>query len=128
MLALVNVNRNLATIFVKRQPIVSETLAARLAQARREMGVREWRDVRRSEIAKAADVDPSMVTHYEQGRSIPREDILERLAAFFGTTPRELRYGPEPVARARVDYGRMSTATPADAPIMAQPTPAKKRA
>lgn len=75
-----NVKRIFSTIIVVRQVVVDRTLSERLAQSRREKGVREWRDVRRAEIAEAAKVDPSMITLYEQGKSDPSEDVLSRLA------------------------------------------------
>jgi transcriptional regulator with XRE-family HTH domain len=100
---------------VARQRIVERTLSERLAQARREMGVREWRDVRRAEIAEAVGVDPSMVTLYERG-SVPSEAVLAKLARFFGTTPAYLRYGVvEPVA-----------ASAEGPPTAGKPTPARK--
>jgi transcriptional regulator with XRE-family HTH domain len=57
------------------------------------MGVREWRDVRRSELAEAAGLDPSSITLYEQGRSLPSEGVIAKLAAFLRVTPAYLRYG-----------------------------------
>jgi transcriptional regulator with XRE-family HTH domain len=69
------------------------TLGERLAQARREMGVREHRDVSRQELAKAAGVDSSMISQYESNAKVPREDTLGRLAKFLGVTPAFLRYG-----------------------------------
>ena len=65
----------------------------RLAQARRMLGVREWRDVKRSEIAEAAGIDPSTVTLYEKGGSGIGEDVLKKLCAFLGVTPQYVRYG-----------------------------------
>jgi transcriptional regulator with XRE-family HTH domain len=74
---------------------VSKTLGERLAQARREKGVREWRDLARTEIAEACGVDPSMISLYELGKNVPREDALTKLADFLGVTPAYLRYGVE---------------------------------
>ena len=84
---------------------MKRTLGDRLAQARRELGVREWRDVRRREIAEAAGVDPSTITLYEQGKSNVGEDVLALLARFFGTTPALLRYGPPESQPVTVDRG-----------------------
>jgi transcriptional regulator with XRE-family HTH domain len=81
-------------------------------------------------MGKAAGVTAAAISLWESNGRAPREEALAKLAAYLGVTPAFLRYGVEPTAapRARVDYGRRSTATPADAPLMAQPTPAKKRA
>lgn len=72
---------------------MKRTLGQRLAQARREKGVREWRDVSRGEIAKAAKVDPSMISNYESDKNVPGEDVLLLLSKFLGRDPAWLRYG-----------------------------------
>lgn len=65
----------------------------RIAQARRELGVRQHRDVFRAEVATAVGVDPSTVTAWEQGKKTPREEALAKLARVLGVTPAFLRYG-----------------------------------
>lgn len=68
-------------------------MGERIAQARRELGVRERRDVTRADLAAACRVVPSAVTYWETDEKTPREDALERLAAYLGVTPAYLRYG-----------------------------------
>jgi transcriptional regulator with XRE-family HTH domain len=65
----------------------------RIAQARREKGVRERRDVLRADLAEAVGVDPSTITAWEKGLKSPREEVLAKLAAYLGVTPEFLRYG-----------------------------------
>jgi transcriptional regulator with XRE-family HTH domain len=80
--------------------MMPQSLGERLAQARREKGVRDKRDILRTEIAEAAGVDPSMVTAYEKGASVPREEVLAKLAEFLHVTPAYLRYGVTESGRA----------------------------
>ncbi len=73
----------------------------RIAQTRREKGVRERRDITKGEVAEATGVDPSTVSLWEGGKKSPREDTLAKLAKFLGVSPAYLRYGvaavsPEP--------------------------------
>lgn len=84
--------------FAPPQVTHRQEVGARIAQARREMGVRERRDVLRGELAEAVGVDPSTITAWEQGKKSPREEVLAKLAAFLGVTPAYLRYGVRPVA------------------------------
>jgi transcriptional regulator with XRE-family HTH domain len=72
---------------------VTTTLGKRIAQARRLKGVREGRDVKPKEMAKAAGVDPSTISLWEADKKSPREDALTRLAKFLDVTPAYLRYG-----------------------------------
>lgn len=69
------------------------TLGKRIAQARREKGVREHRDILLSEIAAAVGVTATSVSEWEADKKAPREDALARLAKFLDTTPAWLRYG-----------------------------------
>jgi transcriptional regulator with XRE-family HTH domain len=71
------------------------TLGERIAQARREKGVRERRDVSQSEIAEAIGVTTANHSRWESGQRVPREDALGKLAAYLGVTPAYLRYGVE---------------------------------
>ena len=73
-----------------------ETIGDRIAQARREMGVRLRRDVFAAEVAEAVGVTASNYSRWEANERVPREDALERLAAVFGVTPAFLRYGIQP--------------------------------
>lgn len=72
---------------------MTETLGDRIAQARREMGVRLRRDVTRGELAASVGVDPSTVSLWESDKKSPREEALAKLAAYLGVTPAYLRYG-----------------------------------
>lgn len=70
-----------------------QTLGRRLAQARREMAVREHRDVTAAEVAKAAGVSSASLSQWENDERVPRDPALLRLAAFLGVSPAYLRYG-----------------------------------
>ena len=70
-----------------------QTVAEGIAQARREMSVRERRDVSGEEIAAAVGVTPAAYSRWEKGDRTPSEDYVVALAAFFGVTPAYLRYG-----------------------------------
>jgi transcriptional regulator with XRE-family HTH domain len=88
---------------------ILESVGARLAHARREMGVREGREVTRAELAAAVDVAPSTVTQWEKGKKQPREEVLGRAAAFLGVSPMWLRYGNG------TESGRVSEPAPTSA-------------
>lgn len=75
----------------------AQEIGARIAQARREKGVRERRDIRPAEVARAVKVSGATVSEWEAGKIIPREDAMEKLAAYLDVTPMFLRYG-EPVS------------------------------
>ena len=72
------------------------TLGARIAQARREMAVREERDVTASEVAKAVGVTNTSMSEWENDKKAPREGALAKLADYLGVTPAYLRYGVLP--------------------------------
>lgn len=63
-----------------------------LAQARREKSVREWRDIERQEIAEAVGVTATAYGRWERGERMPSREDLDRLADYFGTTPKDLQY------------------------------------
>jgi transcriptional regulator with XRE-family HTH domain len=69
------------------------TLGQRLAQARRELAVRERRDVSQADVADAVGYSRTAVSEWEAGTKIPREEALAKLATFLGVTPAFLRYG-----------------------------------
>lgn len=70
-----------------------ESLADRIAQARREKAVRDRADVRPIDVARALGVSSATVSDWESGKISPREDALAKLAQFLGVTPAFLRYG-----------------------------------
>lgn len=72
---------------------IPKTLGERIAQARREKGVREHRDITRVDVAEAVGVVPSAVTFWETDEKSPREDTLAKVADYLGVTPAYLRYG-----------------------------------
>jgi transcriptional regulator with XRE-family HTH domain len=74
----------------------SQTLGARVAQARRELSVRLRRDVSASDMAKALGVSPATVYRWESDEKSPKDDSLDALAKFLGVTPAFLRYGVVP--------------------------------
>ena len=66
----------------------------RIAQARRELGVRLGRDVRPVDVARELKVSQATVSDWESGKTAaPRDELLVRLAGFLGVTPEFLRYG-----------------------------------
>lgn len=65
----------------------------RIAQARRQKGVREQREVQQSEVAAALGVGAATVSRWEADQAIPRRAAIIRLAAFLGVTPEYLDYG-----------------------------------
>lgn len=72
------------------------TLGGRIAQARREKGVRDHRDVTQADVGKAVGVSGAAVSQWESGDRVPREDVLAKLADYLDVTPSYLRYGIKP--------------------------------
>jgi transcriptional regulator with XRE-family HTH domain len=68
-------------------------IGERIAQARRELGVRERKDIRPVDVARALEVSGASVSDWEAGKAAPGDENLRRLAAFLGVTPQFLRYG-----------------------------------
>jgi transcriptional regulator with XRE-family HTH domain len=115
-----------------------DTLAEGIAQARRELGVRQRRDVPQEEIASAVGVSVAAYSRWEKGERVPNEDYVRKLALFFGVTPAFLRYGlvvpapPEvldqpPVAEDRVPDEEVTAEIDAEA-ARKPGTPQKKAA
>lgn len=48
--------------------------------------LREDRDLRQSDLAKAVGIDQRTISNYETGKSNPDSDALIRLADFFGVS------------------------------------------
>ena len=48
--------------------------------------LREDRDLRQSDLAKATGIDQRTISNYETGKTNPDSDALIRLADFFGVT------------------------------------------
>lgn len=66
----------------------------RIAQARRELGVRKGRDVRPVDVARALKVSQATVSDWESGKTAaPRRELLEKLAAYLGVTREYLLFG-----------------------------------
>lgn len=70
-----------------------ETVGDRIAQARREKGVRDRRDVKPVDLARALDVSGATVSDWEAGKIKPRDDAMLKLADYLGVDPGWLRYG-----------------------------------
>lgn len=91
--------------------MTEQSLGERIAQARRELGVRERRDVSQLDVAKAIGVSGAAVSQWESDERAPREEAFAKLADYLGVTPAYLRYGvtegkdAKPRQRARVDHG-----------------------
>lgn len=93
------------------------TLGERAAQARREKGVRERRDITQAMVAKAVGVSGATISDMESGKKVPGEAILAKVASFLGVTPAFLRYGVpmEPSSGEAVYGGQVSDADAAAA-------------
>lgn len=76
----------------------AKAFGRRVAQERRHKAVAEERDIAQKDVAKALSVSESTVSRWEAGEVMPRDDVLTRLAKYFGVTPAWLRYGQEPRA------------------------------
>lgn len=71
----------------------TDTMGFRIAQARRSLGVRLGRDVLQSDVAEAVGVGAATVSRWEANQAVPREGVLEALAAYLEVTREFLRYG-----------------------------------
>lgn len=71
----------------------AQSLGDRIAQARRELGVRLRRDVAQRDVAKAIGMSAAAVSQWEADDRTPSEAVITKLAAYFGVTPAYLRYG-----------------------------------
>lgn len=72
------------------------TLGKRIAQARRELGVREHRDVTQLDLARAIGTTSASISEWEADKKQPREPSLVKLAKYLRVSPAYLRYGIEP--------------------------------
>jgi transcriptional regulator with XRE-family HTH domain len=75
-----------------------QSLGDRIAQARREKGVRDHQDIRPIDVARALNVSGAAVSDWEGDKKTPREELLNALAKYLGVTPAYLRYGIRPEA------------------------------
>lgn len=109
-------------------------MGARIAQARRELAVRQHKDISKAMLAAAAGVDPSAITLYEGDKSNVGEEVLGRLADYLGVTPAWLRYGvkeapgpvePNPLLDQRISDEEIRAAR---AQVAARKRPAAKKA
>lgn len=71
----------------------SRTLGARLAQERRRKAYEEERDIDRTMIAEAVGTTHSSISRYEADVTKPDDEMLGKLAAYFGVTRSWLRFG-----------------------------------
>jgi transcriptional regulator with XRE-family HTH domain len=71
----------------------AQAFGERLAQERREKAAREHRDITQRDVARAVGLTSAAISNYEKGGTIPNDDILAKLAAFYGVRPSWLRYG-----------------------------------
>lgn len=69
-----------------------------MAQERREKGCRDRRDVLQKHVAKAIGTTGATVSRWEGGKVMPNDEVIVRLARYFGVTPAWLRFGQEPRA------------------------------
>lgn len=73
-----------------------ETFGTRLSQARRELGVRERKDISPTDLAARLRVAQATVYRWENDEKSPRDDTLLQLATVLGVTPGWLKFGQEP--------------------------------
>ena len=74
----------------------AQAFGERLAQERREKAARERRDITQRTVAQAVGLTSAAISKYEAGDTIPSDDILGKIAAFYGVRPSWLRYGEGP--------------------------------
>lgn len=72
---------------------LAQAFGERLAQERREKAARDRRDITQRDVAKKVGLTGAAISKYESGETIPNDDILKRLADFYGVRPGWLRYG-----------------------------------
>lgn len=72
------------------------TVGGRIAQARRELGVRRQQDVSPADLAKEVGVSAAAVYNWEGDEKAPNEKSLERLAEVLEVSRAYLRYGEGP--------------------------------
>lgn len=65
----------------------------RIAQERRLKAARDKRDIDQKEVAKAIGVTPGAVSRWENELAVPKDDVIAKLAAYFGVRAGWLRYG-----------------------------------
>lgn len=90
------VKRNLFHIPHRVFHVEPSTFGERVAQARRELAVREHRDIKPSDLAERLGVTPKTVYTWERDDHAPERSTLELLAAALGVTPGWLLFGQEP--------------------------------
>lgn len=57
------------------------------------MAARLRRDITQRTVAKAVGLTSAAISRYESGEVIPNDEIMGRIAKFFGVRPSWLRYG-----------------------------------
>lgn len=72
---------------------VTKGVGARIAQERRLKAAREARDIDQREIASVIGVTAGAVSRWENDLTVPKDDVIAKLARYFGVTPAWLRYG-----------------------------------
>lgn len=70
-----------------------QTLGSRLAQERREKAAREAVDIGQADIAKRVGVSVATYSRYEADITKPDDEILGKIADYFGVTRGWLRFG-----------------------------------
>lgn len=78
------------------QDVVPHTIGERIAQSRREFGVRTRQDVTPSDLAVMLGVAPATVYRWENNEKHPSRENLVILAARLGVTPAYLVWGQLP--------------------------------
>lgn len=85
------------------------TVGERIAQARRELGVRRVADITPAELAKEIGVTPATVYRWESNEKAPSAVSLAKLADVLGVTRSYLAFGEGPKEAPRreppLDYG-----------------------
>lgn len=78
-------------------PDQGRSFAERLAQARRALSTREWRDVSQVDVAEMVGTSAATVSRWESGDVVPRGPALRLLAQVLGVNLRWLETGEGPM-------------------------------
>lgn len=68
-------------------------MGTRIAQARRELAVRQERDISGADMARELGVSTETVRSWEAGETRPRETALKRLVAYLSAKEAWIMYG-----------------------------------
>lgn len=95
----------------------AERFGARFRRERRRKAHEDDRDWSLKDIAETLGTSLANVSRWDSGSNMPGDDLMKRIAAFFGVTPGWLRYGEgEREARPPRQATGVSKSTPVPRP------------